>query len=151
MLEELRRALPPGKMLSVAAYPPPVIWQPGADVHWDQTYLQQVAYRADQIVVMMYDTALPLQKPYVSLVARWTEDVLTWLPEGDVLLGLPAYEDLALYHCPWAETLSSGLRGASAGLERFEELPESYQGIAIYSHRTMSKREWALLDRDFID
>ncbi len=151
LLEELRRALPPDKLLSVAAYPPPIIWQPGFDVHWSQGYYEQVAHHADQIVVMLYDTALPLQKPYVSLVARWTADVLTWLPETNVLLGLPAYEDLALYHWPWAETLDGGLRGAHAGLERFEQPPDSYQGIAIYSHWTMSEPEWTLLDRHFVD
>jgi hypothetical protein len=151
LLEELRQALPPDKLLSVAAYPPPLIWQPGLDVHWNRAYYQKVAHHADQIVVMMYDTALPLRKPYVSFVARWTADVLIWLPETDVLLGLPAYEDLALYHWPWAETLHSGLRGAHAGLERFEQPPDSYQGIAIYSHWTMSEPEWTLLDRHFVE
>ncbi len=149
LLEELRQAMPPDKVLSVAAYPPPIVWQSGAEVHWDRATYQQVAQRVDQVVVMMYDTALPLRKPYVSLVARWTKDALTWVPEGEVLLGLPAYEDVALYHWPWAESLKNGLRGAHAGLEHFDELPESYQGIAIYSQWTMSEREWTLLEKDF--
>lgn len=149
LLEELQQALPPDKVLSVAAYPPPTVWQLGKGVHWDEDHYRQVAERTDQLAVMMYDTGLPLGKAYVSLVARWTEDVLTWVPEGKVLLGLPAYEDLALYHWPWAESLKNGLRGTHAGLERFSKLPESYQGIAIYSQWTMSNREWNLLERAF--
>jgi hypothetical protein len=149
LLEELRQALPSDKVLSVAAYPPPTIWQPAPETHWDWAYYQQVARRSDQLVVMMYDTGLPLQKVYVNLLAHWTEQVLTWLPEGEVLLGLPAYEDVALYHWPWVEDLENGLRGVHAGLVRFNGLPTSYQGIAVYSQWTMADQEWALLDEGF--
>jgi hypothetical protein len=150
LLEELRQVLPPGKVLSVAAYPPPTIWQRAPEIHWDQAYYRQVAHRADQLVVMMYDTGLPLGKVYVSVLAGWTEDVLTWVPDGDVLLGLPAYEDIALYHWPWAENLKNGLRGVHAGLGRLDESPCGYQGIAIYSQWTMAEREWMRLERGFL-
>jgi spore germination protein YaaH len=149
LLEEVRQTLPPGKVLSVAAYPPPTVWQPAPEVHWDQAYYRQVAGCADQLVVMMYDTGLPLGKVYVSLLAGWTGDVLTWVPEGEVLLGLPAYEDLALYHWPWVESLGKGLRGVHAGLGQLDGLPTSYQGIAIYSQWTMTEREWKLLEEGF--
>jgi hypothetical protein len=43
LLDELRQAMPDGKILSVAAYPPPTIWHPFPEVHWDESYFRQVA------------------------------------------------------------------------------------------------------------
>ena len=43
LLDELRAALPPGKRLSVAAYPPPTRWHPAPEVHWERAYFQEVA------------------------------------------------------------------------------------------------------------
>jgi len=43
LLDELKAALPPGKILSVAAYPPPTRWHPFPEVHWDESYFHEVA------------------------------------------------------------------------------------------------------------
>ena len=61
LLDELRRVTA-GRTLCVAAYPPPTRWHPVPDVHWDLPYIHQVASRCDQMAVMMYDTAIPLEK-----------------------------------------------------------------------------------------
>ena len=37
LLLELRAAMPAGKLLAVAAYPPPTAWQPSRAVHWEET------------------------------------------------------------------------------------------------------------------
>jgi hypothetical protein len=42
----------------------PTVWQPFLDVHWEESYFKEVARRADQLAVMMYDTALPSGKLY---------------------------------------------------------------------------------------
>src|SRR6185295_20422448 len=99
LLDELHAALPKGKLLSIAAYPPPTRWHPYPDVHWDEVYFRQVSSHADQMVVMMYDTSLKVPKIYQSLMASWTREVLAWSGEKPVLLGLPAYEDANVeYH-----------------------------------------------------
>ena len=52
LLDGLRQALPDRFLLSVAAYPPPLWWQPFREVHWDGKYLREVAQRADQLAVI---------------------------------------------------------------------------------------------------
>ena len=144
LLEELRAILPPGKILSVAAFPPPTFLHPYSEVHWSRDYYQQVAERADQLAVMMYDTALPLEKVYQWLVASWTKEVLTWAKPKQVLLGLPAYDDAGVgYHDPRVENLRNAILGVHGGLKQQHTLPVNYQGIALYSEWEMEDHEWA--------
>ncbi len=127
LLEELRRELPPGKILSVAAFPPPLVWQPGPDSHWDRGYYQEVAARADQLVVMLYDSATPLEKVYQRLMARWNTEVLNWASATQVLLGVPAYADEGvLYHSPRVENLHNALLGIHRGLDTFAKAMSAF-------------------------
>lgn len=152
LLEELRRALPTGKLLSLAAYPPPALVHPSLDVHWELDYLAEVAVRCDQVAFMMYDTALRWPKPYRWLVADWTREVLQTVPPGvGVLVGLPAYDDAGVgYHVPEVEDLGNGLLGLHAGLASFESLPAHYLGAAIYSDWELDAAEWALWRERFL-
>jgi hypothetical protein len=151
LLDDLRASLPPGKALSVAAYPPPTRWHPHPEVHWDEAYYREVARRADQLAVMMYDTSLRLEKPYRHLMASWTNEALDWSAPSQVLLGLPAYDDAGSgYHHPDVENLRSGLSGIHAGLARRDPLPANYQGIAIYSEWEMDESEWNVLRDGFV-
>ena len=144
VLKELRQALPPGAILSVAAYPPTTWLHPYGDVHWDRDYFTQVASIADQLVVMMYDTALPNPKPYRFLMRRWTRQVLEWEGRADILLGIPAYEDAGVgWHRPDVENIRNGLLGVHEGLAAFPSLPPRYQGVALYSEWEMSPDKWA--------
>lgn len=143
LLEEFRRALPSGKVLSVAAYPPPTAWHPHPDVHWDESYFRAVASRSDQMAVMMYDTGLRIEKVYVNLMSAWTREAVQWSGRTDVLLGLPAYDDADVgYHRPEVENLASALAGVHAGLESFGAMPANYQGTALYSEWEMEDAEW---------
>jgi hypothetical protein len=151
----VRRALPPKRLLSVAAYPPPTRWHPFPDVHWEKQYFQAVAGRVDQMVVMMYDTALRQDKLYQSLMASWTRDELDWAGQvarpPSVLLGLPAYDDEGVgYHHPDVENLRSGLLGIHAGLSSYPSLPDHYQGVAVYSEWEMDDSEWQFLSQHFL-
>lgn len=151
LLHELRQALPSGKILSVAAYPPPTLWHQYAEVHWDESYYKQVSHVCDHVVVMMYDTALWLQKPYRQLMADWTEDLLNWMPDSQVWLGLPAYDDAGVgYHHPHVENLRNGILGVNRGLSRFTPLPKNYAGIAIYSEWEMEPAEWQTLRNEIL-
>lgn len=150
LLQELKSTLPKGKILSIAAYPPPTIYQRTSDVHWDRAYYERVAQEVDQMVIMMYDTSLRYQKLYQNLIASWTQEVLEWVSNTDVLLGLPAYEDEGVdYHHPHVENLRNGLLGIHAGLSKYESLPKNYRGISIYSEWVMNQEEWDYLKANY--
>jgi hypothetical protein len=150
LLDELRAALPPGKLLSVAAYPPPTRWHPYPEVHWDESYYREVARRADQLAVMMYDTSLRTRKVYAWLMAEWTREILAWSGGTPVLLGLPTYEDEGVgYHHPDVENLDTGLGGIHAALGEGPIAP-NYQGVALYSEWEMDDAEWRSFREHFL-
>lgn len=151
LLSTLKHRLPSDKIVSIAAYPPPTIYQRSTDVHWDRQYYEQVAERVDQIVVMMYDTSLRYQKLYQQLMKRWTKEVLEWSGSTAVLLGVPAYDDEGVeYHYPHVENLSNSLSGIHAGLASYSRLPLNYQGVAVYCEWEMEQEEWEQFAQDFL-
>ena len=151
LLSTLKQRLPAGKMLSIAAYPPPTLYQRSSDVHWDEAYYGKVTPLVDQMVVMMYDTSLRYRKLYQHLMKSWTQDVLDWSGNTMVLLGVPVYDDAGVeYHDPHVENLSNSLAGIHAGLKRYAALPVNYSGIALYSEWEMEPEEWNELTRDFL-
>lgn len=150
LLDELRAALPKGKILSIAAYPPPTRWHPYPEVHWEEDFFRQVADRVDLVVPMMYDTGITYPKLYEHLMATWTKEVIDWSGDTAVLLGVPAYDDSGVdYHDPAAENLLHAIRGINAGLNSYEELPKNYRGIAIYAEWTMTPSDWQTLQDEF--
>ena len=139
LLDQLRPTMN-GKTLSVAAYPPPTGWHRFPDVHWQLSYMQMVSDRCDQLAVMMYDTAIPLEKFYTDLVIRWTRSAAgaTGMSGCELILGIPAYEDAESgYHHPRGENISSALRGIAAAGRN-----ESIGGIAIYCEWEMDDAKW---------
>ncbi|NOS69521.1 MAG: hypothetical protein HOP33_06295 [Verrucomicrobia bacterium] len=150
LLEELKAALPPGKLLSIAAYPPPTQWQPSEEVHWSEDYFRQVAKRCDQLAVMMYDTSLRVPKLYQRLMADWTTEVLAWSEGKPVLLGVPTYSDVGVeYHNPRVENLRNALLGIHRGLSR-QSLPTNYQGLAVYCDWETDEPEWRYFREHFL-
>lgn len=142
LLQEIRQQIPKDKLLSVAAYPPPSLWQQNADVHWDEAYSRMVASAVDQSVVMLYDTSLHSPGLYEQQVKDWTTNVLDWYNPKEVLLGVPAYDDPGVgYHDPATENLHHALRGINAALNANK--PSSYQGICVYSDWQMTPAKWA--------
>ncbi len=150
LLDELRAAMPAGKILSVAAYPPPTRWHPFPNVHWDETYFREVARRVDQVAPMMYDTAIRVPKCYQRLMHDWTLEILAWSGDTQVLLGVPVYDDPGVgYHFAHVENLRNALRGIHAGLSAHATLPRHYAGIAIYCEWEMDQDEWQHFRREF--
>jgi hypothetical protein len=142
LLEEVRQTLPVGKLLSIAAYPPPTRWHPYPDVHWEEAFFRQVAQRCDQLAVMMYDTSLRHPRLYQKLMADWTREVLAWSEGRQILLGLATYDDAdSGYHDPKTENLINGLLGIHRGLST--PVPTNYQGVALYCEWEMDEAEWA--------
>ncbi len=149
LLDELRSALPNGKILSIAAYPPPTRWHPFPDVHWDEQYFREVAKRVDQLAVMMYDAGQKIPKTYRKLMSDWAVEVLRWSDNKPVLLGVPTYEDAAVdYHEPHVENITNALSGIHAGLVRGGS-PANFQGIAIYCDWETTDAEWEYLRTHF--
>ncbi|MEE9905981.1 MAG: hypothetical protein K4305_11285 [Chlorobium sp.] len=151
LLDELRRAIPKGKIISVAAYPPHMGSRPFSKVHWNRLYYSEVAQRSDQIVPMMYDTSLRSPRLYRKLMSDWAVKVLDWSGKTEVLLGIPAYDDPgAEYHNVETENLPNALSGIDAGLESYRVLPENYAGVAIYCEWEMDSSEWLYLRTEFL-
>jgi hypothetical protein len=150
LLGQIHAALPQGKLLSVAAYPPPTRWQPHAEVHWDENYFRDVAQRSDQLVVMMYDTGLREPKMYEHLMADWTRKVLAWSDGKPVLLGVPTYNDAGVdYHNPKVENLRTALLGIHKTLAS-SPLPANYQGVALYCEWETDSNEWDYFQEHFL-
>lgn len=149
-LEDLRAALPTGKLLSVAAYPPPTRWHPYSEMHWDEAYFRQVAARCDQLAVMLYDAGQRVPKLYERLMADWTQEVLAWSGDKAVLLGVPTYDDPGVeYHHANVENLTNAVLGVHRGLSR-QPMPANYQGVAIYCDWKTSEQEWAYFREHFL-
>lgn len=145
LLEELR-GVARGKVLSVAAYPPPTLFHPHPEVHWDLAYTRAVAERVDQFVPMLYDTALVNRKLYTHLLAGWTRELLATVEGRKILWGVPAYDDAGSgYHHPEVENICSAIPGIIAGINAtgFTGIP----GLAIYSEWTLDENEVADISR----
>lgn len=145
LLDDLRRALPPGARLSVAAYPPPTRLHPVEQVHWDEAFFRAVAARCDDLAVMSYDTAQRQRKVYTWLVATWTRECLAWSGGRPVRLGVPAYDDDEDWHRPEVEQAAAALAGISAGVDG--TAPAPFAGVAVYAEWTLDDQEAADLGR----
>jgi hypothetical protein len=150
LLEELRRALPTDKILSVAAYPPPTRWHPHPDVHWSESYFRAVAKRTDLLAVMLYDTSIRVPKIYEHVMAAWTREALDWSGGTPVLLGVPTYDDAGTgYHDPRVENLGHALAGIHAGLSSSAPVPAHCRGVSLYCEWETDAAEWTLFDAEY--
>ncbi|MGW1005131.1 hypothetical protein [Streptomyces sp. NPDC002520] len=109
---------------------------------WSQAYFGQVARRVDQIAVMSYDTAQPMQGLYGGYVAQQTSLALEVTPKTtDLLMGLPFYHDDNLGHWARAETVLAAVRGVRLGLSR-TDADRARFGVALYVDFTATEADW---------
>lgn len=143
LLQDLRRELPEGAHISLAAYPPPHPMHPFPQVHWNREFYQALSQHCDDFAVMAYDTAQPVSKTYVAMVSGWTRQCLAWT-DKPVRMGVPVYEDQGVgYHHPEVENVSNSLSGISAGLD--PSAPPNYAGVALYAEWTLDTAEEEVL------
>jgi len=132
-----------GAPLSVAAAQIDPLWQLHTlpiDKWWSQDYFHQVAERVNQIAVMSYDTAMPLESLYGGYVAKQTKLALEVTPPtADLLLGLPAYWENNPSHWGNAETVQAAVKGARLGLGTSTR--QNF-GLALYVDFTATKPHW---------
>ncbi|HXM53826.1 MAG TPA: glycosyl hydrolase family 18 protein [Candidatus Dormibacteraeota bacterium] len=139
----------PSALLSVAApqLEPVPGWAgaaaigPGVGTRWSADYLAAVARRVDQVVVMAYDTGLPLESLYGGYVARQTRLALRAVPAStDLLIGVPAFHDENPGHHAAAETVAAALRGVRLGLA--DDQARARFGVALYVDFAATDADW---------
>lgn len=109
---------------------------------WSQEFFGQVARRVDQIAVMTYDTAQPLEGAYGGYVAQQTSLALEVTPPGThLLIGLPFYHESNFDHWGHAETVAAAVRGARLGLSRTDPDRELF-GVAPYIDFAATETNW---------
>ncbi|MFF0340216.1 hypothetical protein [Kribbella sp. NPDC004875] len=107
---------------------------------WSQDYFRQVAERVNQIAIMSYDTAMPLESLYGGYVAKQTKLALEVTPPTtDLLMGLPAYWENNAAHWGNAETVSAAVRGARLGLG---DSNRQNFGLALYVDFAATQEHW---------
>ena len=139
------------RVLSVAAFPPPIPGEEDDEMHWTLSYLREVCGTADEIAVMAYNTGRTTAQAFESLIAGWTKDIATALPERggggcEWLMGVPAYDDEEPYHRPDVETVEHSLNGIVAGLHAANR-HDRFRGVAIYASFSAGERHWAMYER----
>ncbi|MFF9484381.1 hypothetical protein [Streptomyces sp. NPDC014676] len=109
---------------------------------WSQKFFGQVARRVDQIAVMSYDTARPLESTYGGYVAQQTSLALEVTPPTThLLMGLPFYYESNPSHWGHAETVAAAVRGARLGLSRTDPDRELF-GVAPYIDFAATETNW---------
>ena len=158
LLDETRAAIGPGKLLSISAPK----WAPAARVipfvqatfgrgsaWWTTYYFLTVSIHVDQLVVMMYNTALPTASLYETLVQQETKAILQANASSphpaEVLIGIPTYHDNGPGFHDAAENMQSGLQGITAGLNSGEDTSH-FGGVAIYPLWLTSQSDWQTYD-----
>ena len=131
-----------GVPLSVAAAQIDPLWHLNTlGKWWSQDYFGEVARRVEQIAVMSYDTAMPLESLYGGYVAKQTKlAVEVTPPSTDLLMGLPAYWESKPSHWGHAETVQAAVRGARLGLGTSSR--QNF-GLAMYVDFTATPDHWA--------
>jgi hypothetical protein len=111
----------------------------------DDFYLATMA-ASDQTVLMAYDSGLNYINPYVAFVRHQAGLLVDWacsVPGHEVMIGLPAYEDVPLYSNPKVENLRTASLGVRAALEDRTTALHCLSGVAIYSNWVTDQNEWS--------
>ncbi|MFE1439359.1 hypothetical protein [Streptomyces sp. NPDC058739] len=117
---------------------------------WSQEFFGQVARRVDQIAVMSYDTAMPLESLYGGYVAQQTSLALEVTPPGtDLLMGLPFFHESDIGHHESAETVTAAVRGTRLGLSRTDRDRERF-GVALYVDFAAEEGDWTAYREDWV-
>jgi hypothetical protein len=120
--------------------------------YWSAGYYAEVAGYADQIAVMMYDTALPADWMYGSLVESETAKLRSILcGKTTLFMGAPTYENDRPGHHTRAENIRSALIGIRKGIARGGEIPECSFGVAVFAEWTTTPSEWKIFQHDWLN
>jgi hypothetical protein len=157
LLDVTRSLLPAGAILSLTAQK----WAPNAhvadwlrskgkaDAWWTTYYYTQVAAHCDQVVSILYDTAMPtagLYQLYVKQAAQHILEAARAAPNGpQVLFGVPTYRGDSFWFHDTSENMKTGLEGVREGLNS-ERDTSLFTGIAVYRLGTTTDADWRAYD-----
>lgn len=118
---------------------------------WNEEYYRQVDSHIDQIAVMMYDTALPINWMYSKIVSWETKHLIDIVdPKITLFMGVPTYDDKRWSFHSEVENIDSGLKGIKNGLTDFSSDKIKNFGVAIYAEWTTDKKEWNNYKRNWL-
>jgi hypothetical protein len=153
LLGEVRAAIGPGKILSLATREIVPVWNgapfPPAWGLWRASYYRRVAGYVDEIAAMTYDSTM--RTPW--LYEHWLRFQVIGITQAvrgipvRLLLGVPTSEEETWTHVPRAENMHTGLRGLVAGLNDADAIPDNVVGVAIYPHWETDASEWTEYDK----
>lgn len=156
LLEQTRKVMPKGKVLSIAGYSlelddktkQQIVVNPAKApslLTWNQAYYKDVMAKVDQVMVMNYDTALRSAKDYAEFTAWQTTKLWGLAAQGpqkiNLQIGLPSNVDgrTGLYDRS-AENLLNGIAGVQSAFGK-ASCPEGL-GVSIYDDTGMNPELW---------
>lgn len=150
LLDEVREATGEEAFISIAGEDLfPLLagrrWPYLHQVKWSASYYKEVSQRVDQIVVMTYDSAMPLGIMYELWLGWQVQEITRSLgnTETDLLFGIATYEETTWTHMPWAENIQTGLRGIRRGVGMLPQvLQKKVRGVALYAEWATEPSEW---------
>ncbi|MDD3626099.1 MAG: glycosyl hydrolase family 18 protein [bacterium] len=142
LLEGFKSALPPEKIISIAAMKPYFLRNPSGN-YWSMKYYNQLGKVCNQMVIMGYDTNIKNSKIYffyikfaVNLILNSTVS----LPHPpSILIGIPAYHPTDK-DASKIESIENGIIAVADCFPKLEE-NDHFEGIAIYSLWTLDQEE----------
>lgn len=145
-LQELRAALSPNSMLSVASLPwasaGETVLAPSNPYRWSSAYYRAIASSVDQIAVMAYDS----HAPTAALYRLWMREQVVGISRGladtpvSVLIGISVSREVTDSHRPAVESLPHGLAGLCAALHRNQV--DQIEGVALYALWEADATDW---------
>jgi hypothetical protein len=157
LLDATRAELPAGAILSTIgekwapnAHVADVLQSQGkADAWWTSYFYAEVAAHVDQIVPLVYNSAMPSGRLYEFFVQQETEHILDSIRSASrppqVLIGLPTYTGDSFWFHNSAENVSTGLYGVIDGLNSNHDT-SAFAGVALYRFATTTGQDWSDYD-----
>jgi len=112
---------------------------------WSSEFYYQTMHHADQTVLMGYDTCIKLKKIYTAYIRHQTRLLLRLanrIPNHQLLIGIPSYEDVPKLSDPHVENIPNAVMGVRGALAQDVSEISSFQGVAIYAHWVTDAMEW---------
>ena len=147
LLEEVRDAIGPGRILSVAGS----YWLPKAlnelpfaeGFKWSGEYYGAVANQVDQIATMTYDSLMLHPVLYRLWLREQVRGIGRSLADSEVelLIGISVSRERTMTHRPSAENMESGLAGICAGLQGTKCKAD---GVTVYAAWEANESDWQI-------